>query len=144
MHWERWRKGLHTQLIHERKKEDNYLLHLLSMDSILLRCIRVVTRIGVPNDERKKPQEVLVTLELFQSLKNIAQTDSVTDGIDYAKVTEEVLMLGKTERKTIERFAENIASVLLKKFKPEGGVCITVTKKPDLPLESASVTITRP
>lgn len=114
------------------------------MDSILLKGIEVSTSIGVPDAERKNPQQILVTIELFCPVKSVAQSDDVSDGIDYAKVTEEVQKLGKTERKTIERFAEDIASALLPKFKPAGGVRITVTKKPDLPLESVSVTIQRP
>lgn len=124
----------------QRKK---HLLNCFPMDSILLRNISVWTRIGVPKEERENTQQIFVTIELFQPLHKIAQSDSVTDGIDYAHVAEEVIILAKTERKTIERFAEDIAGSILKKFKPAGGVRVTVTKKPDLPLESASVTIQR-
>ena len=114
------------------------------MDSILLQNISVWTVIGMPDQERTKEQQIFVTVELLGSLRSIAKSDNVSDGIDYAKVTEEVQEIAKTERKTIERFAEDIASALLKKYKPVGGVRITVTKKPELPLESASVTIVRP
>lgn len=114
------------------------------MDSILLKNIRVRTHIGVPDDERTSSQDVLVTIELLHPLQRIGTSDDIQNGIDYAKVTEEVMTLAKTERKTIERFAEDVAKVILEKFKPEGGVKVTVTKKPMLPLESASVTIVRP
>lgn len=114
------------------------------MDSILLHHIRVRTRIGVPDDERKAAQEILVTIELLHPLKAIALSDDVAHGIDYAAVTQELVSLAEAERKTIERFAEDIAGSILKKFKPEGGVKVTVTKRPDLPLESVSVTIIRP
>ncbi len=114
------------------------------MDSILLKNISVRTHIGVPDDERRAAQEVLVTIELFHSLQSTAKSDALEKGIDYAEITEEVVSLARTERKTIERFAEDAASVILQKFKPQGGVRITVTKKPLLPLESASVTIQRP
>lgn len=114
------------------------------MDSILLRNIEVSTRIGVPHAERRNNQTILVTVELLHAIKAVADADDVGVGIDYAGVTDEVLRLAKTERKTIERFAEDIAEAILKHWKPEGGVRVTVTKKPDLPLESASVTIQRP
>ena len=114
------------------------------MDSILLQQIEVSTHIGVPDAERKNAQKIFVTIEIFCPLENIAKNNDVMSGIDYAKVTENVLSIAKTERKTIERFTQDIAESIPKKFKPEGGVRITVTKKPDLPLESASVTITRP
>ncbi len=114
------------------------------MDSILLQNINVWTRIGIPDEERRQKQQIFVTVELLGSLRSIAKSDNVSDGIDYAKVTEEVQEIAKIERKTIERFAEDIASMILQKFKPEGGVRVTVVKKPDLPLESASVTIVRP
>lgn len=114
------------------------------MDSILLHNISVWTRIGVPDAERKNTQQILVTAELLCPLQKIALSDDIAEGIDYAQLVLEVQELAKNERKTIERFAEDISASILQKFKPEGGVRITVTKKPDLPLESASVTIVRP
>jgi dihydroneopterin aldolase len=114
------------------------------MDSTLLHGIELWTRLGVPEEERTKPQRVLVNIELHASLQAIARTDDVSEGIDYQKVVEVVLKLAKTERKTIERLAEDIAEALLKKFTPTGGITVTVTKKPDLPLEHVSITIQRP
>ncbi len=114
------------------------------MDHIHLQNISVPTHIGVPEVERKTEQTILVSVKLFHSLKTIGQSDDITKGIDYASVTADIVELGKTERKTVERFAEDIAAVLLKNYKPEGGVEVTVAKNPDLPLQSASVTILRP
>lgn len=113
------------------------------MDSTLLSCIELWTRIGVPEDERQKPQRVLVTIELLSPLQKVAHTDDVREGIDYQKVVDAVVTLAETERKTIERLAEDIADAILKKFKPTGGVRVTVIKKPDLPLERVSITIHR-
>ncbi len=114
------------------------------MDSTLLHNISVWTRIGVPKIERETQQELKVTIELLHPTKKVALQDDVKQGIDYAEVVECVKELAKTERKTIERFAEDIAKIILKKFKPEGGVQVTMTKKPTLPLENVSVTIHRP
>jgi len=113
------------------------------MDVISLKDIEVWTRIGVPDSERMKAQRLLVTVELSCPLRDIGTSDDITKGIDYAAVTAAVVRLGEHERKTIERFAEDAASLILKTFKPES-VTVTVTKHPDLPLKSASVTVTRP
>lgn len=114
------------------------------MDSLFLQDIRVWTRIGVPADERTREQCLLVSIELFHPTQAVSKNDNVTAGINYDDVVEEIQTLAKTERRTIERFAEDIAHAILKKYKPEGGMKVRVAKKPDLPLESASVTIFRP
>ena len=114
------------------------------MDSTLLRNISVWTRIGVPDAERQVEQQLTISIELFHPTENIAKNDDVSRGIDYASVVKCVRELAKTERKTIERFAEDIADMVLSKFKPEGGAKVTVVKKPVLPIESVSVTIQRP
>jgi dihydroneopterin aldolase len=114
------------------------------MDSIYLKGIELLTRIGVPDAERAAPQKLLVDVELFLSVKDAGESDDVTRSIDYKDVTDAVIALGMTERKTVERLAEDIAKMILKDFKPKGGVKVSVWKKPDLPLESACVTIIRP
>lgn len=113
------------------------------MDSIFLKDIDVWTRIGVPEAERQKQQRLLISIELFLDLKTTGESDDVHTSINYKDLTEAVVTLGDTERKTIERFAEDAAALILKQFRPQS-VRVTVLKKPDLPLESASVTIVRP
>lgn len=113
------------------------------MDSIFLKDIEVWTRIGVPDAERSKPQRLLVSIELFLDLKATGESDDVHTSINYKNLTEAVVNLGNTERKTIERFAEDACTLILKEFKPDS-VRVTVLKQPDLPLASASIIITRP
>jgi len=114
------------------------------MDSIVLHNIELLTHIGVPEAERKEEQRLRITIELFHPTSDVAASDDITHGIDYQAITESIVALGKTERRTIERLAEDIASTVLQQAKPQGGVRVTVMKQPDLPLESASVTIQRP
>lgn len=114
------------------------------MDNIRLEDISVETRIGVETAERASLQTLLITLEIFHPLQQVSTTDDVQQGIDYQSVTNAVLKLGTKERKTIESFAEDTAVMILHKFKPTGGVRVTVKKSPPLPLKSASVTIIRP
>lgn len=114
------------------------------MDSLFLRGIEVSTRIGVPDEERAKAQALHVDIELFHPAKPMAGSDNVTKGIDYDAITQTVLALAATERKTVERFAEDIAAELLRKFSPAGGVKVSVWKNPSLPLKEVCITIARP
>jgi FolB domain-containing protein len=116
----------------------------VSMDCIRLTGFELWTKIGVPTKERATAQRVLVDIEIYHPTVETGRSDDIGKGIDYDMITNAVVALGSTERKTVERLAEDIAEVVLTKGKPEGGVKITVTKRPDLPLESASVTIIRP
>ena len=93
-----------------------------SMDSLSLRNIRVQTRIGVPVEERKAPQELLISLEFLHPIETVAKSDDSASGIDYDSVIRCVQSIATTERKTIERFAEDLADALLKQFKPDGGI----------------------
>jgi dihydroneopterin aldolase len=113
------------------------------MDSINLQDIRVSTHIGVSKDERAVPQDLLVSVWMETSISATAKADSLKHGIDYAEVTHAVIEIGSTERKTVERFAEDIAQMLLRRFKPER-VSVSVEKHPPLPIQAARITITRP
>jgi FolB domain-containing protein len=114
------------------------------MDSLLLQNISVWTRIGVSKEERSKPQQLLVSVELFHPLASTAKADDPAKGIDYDRVLKLVQRLAETERKTIERFAEDVAADVLKEIAPERGVKVTVQKKPYANADAATVTIHRP
>ncbi|MDD5055937.1 MAG: dihydroneopterin aldolase, partial [Candidatus Peribacteraceae bacterium] len=88
------------------------------MDSLLLRNIRVNTRIGVPDEERKALQDLLVSIEFLHPIVAAAKTDNPAFGIDYAVVVQLIEKAAMTERKTLERFAEDVTDALLRQFKP--------------------------
>lgn len=112
------------------------------MDSLYISSIELRTRIGVPEKERTQEQALHVSVELFLNTKESARDDDFTKSIDYERVTNDIYALGKTERKTIERLAEDIADMILTKYKPESvkvsvwkdvipntkGVCITIMR----------------
>ena len=114
------------------------------MDSIDLTDIALDVRIGITEEERRLPQRLLASVEIFHPTGPTATSDSLVDGIDYAKVADAILALQATERNTVERLAEDIADVILKEYAPEGGVKVRVQKFPLPSLRSASVTIVRP
>jgi len=113
------------------------------MDTISIQDLQVSTKIGVPDDERAHEQIVKVSIWMQIDTQTAALSDDISHTIDYAKVAKEIQILGKTERKTMERFAEDIACMILKAFKP---ISVKVlTKKYILSqADHVAITITRP
>lgn len=113
------------------------------MDSICISDLEVYTHIGVPDDERNTAQKMLITVQMYISTEEAAASDSIDHTIDYAAVAAHIQELSKVERKTIERFAEDIAHMILTNFQPSS---VTVTaKKYILPdADHVAITITRP
>lgn len=114
------------------------------MDTTKLRGIELWIHLGVPPDERRAAQRVLVDVELRHPLHDVAAQDDVTRGIDYAAVTDTVQTSIHGETRTLEAVAEKIATAILRTHRPAGGVTVTVYKQPRLALHDVSVSIHRP
>ncbi|OGJ56411.1 dihydroneopterin aldolase [Candidatus Peribacteria bacterium RIFCSPHIGHO2_02_FULL_52_16] len=97
------------------------------MDTITIQNLELWTHIGVSEEERAQEQRLLVSVEMTVDTKAAAKSDDVTKSIDYYQVSEELKKLAKTERKTIERFAEDAATMILDRFKPKN-VTVSVKK----------------
>ncbi|OGJ59933.1 hypothetical protein A2881_02255 [Candidatus Peribacteria bacterium RIFCSPHIGHO2_01_FULL_55_13] len=113
------------------------------MDTLTITDLELWTRIGVPDEERKAEQRILVTIELQGDLSPVGKSDDVSKGIDYEMLTNEVRALAKTERKTIERLAEDIAAMIIALYNPES-VKVSVWKEPLPGVRGVKATITRP
>lgn len=87
-------------------------------DLIRINQLEVHSRIGVPDEERRQPQRLLVSLDLkVRSLKSAALTDDLATTVDYAQVCERVQTLAADRpRRLIETLAEEIAGAVLKDF----------------------------
>ena len=111
-------------------------------DTLSITDLELWTRIGVPREEREAEQRVLVTIEMSLDTRAAAQSDDVKKSINYVDVAEDLRALAKTERKTIERLAEDIAGMILEKHGAKH-VAVTV-KKFALPgAAHVSITIAR-
>ena len=84
------------------------------------------TRIGVSKEEREAEQRLLVTVGMTVDTRAAAKSDDVKKSINYFDLATDLKLLAHKERKTIERFAEDIAQMILKKHKP---IDVTVTVK---------------
>ena len=113
------------------------------MDKIKISDLEVFYRVGVPDDERAKPQRLLLTIEMALDVSAAASSDDVGRTIDYAAVADFLLKFGEGRSwKLIERLAANIADELLAKFKPQN-VTVEVKKFVIPHAQFVSVTLTR-
>ncbi len=113
------------------------------MDRLSIAGLELWTCIGVPVSERAREQRILVDIECTLDSRASAEADEVQRSIDYFDLTQAVRALAQTERRTIERFAQDIADLALSQFKPES-VTVTVKKFPFADADHVSLTITRP
>jgi FolB domain-containing protein len=113
------------------------------VDTILIADLEVSFRVGVPDEERARPQRLLITVEMETDFAEAAAGDDLRHTIDYYAVSRRVLALGEgREWKLIERLAVDVAQLVLDEFRP---VRVTVeVKKFILPeARHVSVRITR-
>lgn len=112
-------------------------------DHIQIKGLRLVTRVGVPDEERAIPQSVSVNviITLARSFKGF--DDCIEHTIDYYRVSLRLREVAATgERRLIETLAEELAAAVIA-FDGVCAVTLEVVKfiLPDC--ESVSVQITR-
>jgi dihydroneopterin aldolase len=82
--------------------------------------LEVFYHIGVPDEERRQPQRLLLTIEMEFDFSTAAKTDSIADTIDYFAVSQRLLKFGDGKSwKLIEKLAADICDMILSDFKPE-------------------------
>ena len=89
------------------------------MDSewIEIKELAVKARIGVPTDERRKPQKLHIDVryQIEASFKNLGDRFDAT--VDYSAVAKEVEnVVSQNERRLVETLAAEIADHLMKRF----------------------------
>ena len=87
------------------------------MDTITIRDLAVSFHVGVPEEERRDAQRLLLTVELQHDFTAAAAGDDLTKTIDYYAVTRRLNGFGEgREWKLIEKLATDIAAMLLAEF----------------------------
>jgi dihydroneopterin aldolase len=87
-------------------------------DIIRVIDLEVFARIGVPEEERREAQRLLLSLEIsIDSISPAAATDDLEKTVNYYDVAQRVKAFAiERPRKLIETLAEEMAHDLLKKF----------------------------
>jgi dihydroneopterin aldolase len=89
-------------------------------DTILIEELEAHFRVGVPDEERRQPQRLLISLELEKDFTQAARQDAVELTIDYDALTRSLLSWGQDRQwKLIETLACEIADWVLKAYQVE-------------------------
>ena len=98
------------------------------MDTITINELEVFYCVGVPDEERARPQRLLLTVELEHDFHSAATEDELADTIDYFAVTQRLLKFGDgVHWKLIETLAVDLAQMILEEFGPRS-VTVEVKK----------------
>jgi FolB domain-containing protein len=89
------------------------------MDTITITDLEVSYCVGVPDEERARPQRLLLTVEMEHDFRAAAVEDELGGTIDYYAVTQRLLKFGDgVHWKLIETLAVDIAQMILDDFGP--------------------------
>lgn len=97
-------------------------------DTIEIRRLKVITHIGVPDEERAAPQTLFITVRMVPGQGFGSLADDITRTIDYHAVALEIQALAASSpRNLIETLAVETADYLLGNH-PLKSVAVTIEK----------------
>ena len=113
------------------------------MSKITITDLEVCYHVGVPDEERARPQRLLLTVEMTADFAAAARSDSIADTVDYFAVSQRLLKYGEGRSwKLIEKLASDIADTILAEYGPEQ-VTVEVRKFPIREAKCVTVSLTR-
>jgi FolB domain-containing protein len=84
------------------------------MDQILIKDLLVRGIIGINDDERRQPQDILINLALYTDAARAGETDSIEDCVNYRTIAKRVFAHAeKAQRLTVEALAADVARLCL-------------------------------
>lgn len=84
-------------------------MDLILINDLLVRCI-----IGIRDDERKKKQDVLISLVLSVDLRKAGKSDNIKDSVDYAALKKRIMNMAEgSQFFLVEALAEKVAELCL-------------------------------
>jgi FolB domain-containing protein len=90
------------------------------MDKIIIRDILARGIIGINDNERTNPQDILINLVIQADLSQAGRTDQIEDSVNYRTITKRAIHLAETaQRLTVEALAADIAEDVLSDPKVE-------------------------
>lgn len=104
------------------------------MDAIVVTDLLLQAQIGVPEEERAEPQNVIVSFEVTLDLRAAGGSDELSDTLDYGALVsgvEEVVR--EVPVRLIEHLAERISRFLLARPGVVGVTVEVAKEKPPIP-----------
>ncbi|HEX4342730.1 MAG TPA: dihydroneopterin aldolase [Verrucomicrobiae bacterium] len=90
------------------------------MGKITIFDLEVFYKVGVTDEERSKPQRLLISVEMDFDFSAAASSDRLEKTIDYFEVSQRILKHGEERTwKLIEKLATDIADLVLNQFRPQ-------------------------
>jgi len=90
------------------------------MSRISIVDLEVFYQVGVTDEERAKPQRLLITVEMDLDFSTAALSDRLEKTINYFDVAQELLKFGNNRNwKLLEKLTANVADFIMARFKPE-------------------------
>ncbi|MCP5518961.1 MAG: dihydroneopterin aldolase [Verrucomicrobiales bacterium] len=90
------------------------------MDTICIEELEVRFHVGVPDEERARPQRLLLSVRMALDMSAAAATDDLSATINYFDVCQRLQRMGEGRSwKLIETLAVEIAELVRREFEPE-------------------------
>src|SRR5881397_1156096 len=113
------------------------------MSKISIVDLEVFFCVGVPDEERAKPQRLLITVDMSLDFSVAAVSDRIEKTINYQDVADDVVKYGEGRNwKLIEKLATNLADFILARYKPHG-VSVEIKKFPIPKAKHVAVSVTK-
>ena len=113
------------------------------MSRISIVDLEVFYRVGTTDEERAKPQRLLLIVDMSHDFASAAISDRLEKTINYYDVAQDLLKFGEGRSwKLIEKLCANLADFILAKYKPDA-VTVQVKKFPIPQARWVSVSVTR-
>ena len=113
------------------------------MSKISIADLEVFFCVGVTDEERAKPQRLLITVDMSLDFSVAAVSDRIEKTINYQDVADDVVKYGDGRNwKLIEKLATNLADFILARYKPHG-VSVEIKKFPIPKARHVAVSVTK-
>lgn len=90
------------------------------MSKITIVDLEVHYCVGVSDEERAKPQKLLLTIDLSFDFSSAGISDRIEKTINYQSLVEDLLKFGESRNwKLVEKLVTNIADYILDRYKPQ-------------------------
>ncbi len=98
------------------------------MSRISIVDLEVYYCVGVTDEERSKPQRLLLTVDMNYDFAAASVSDRIEKTINYQAVAEELLKFGEGRSwKLLEKLVDNLADLVLNRYRPQS-VLVEVKK----------------
>jgi dihydroneopterin aldolase len=99
------------------------------MDKIIIEGASFQAHVGVSEEERRRRQEIIVSLQILIDLRSAGEQDDIASTVSYVEIQELAAdVISAKPYRLIETIAEDLAAAVLRGFAAVAGVIVRVAK----------------